>query len=256
MGIDVTQRDATRNQSTADYEQKKIFIFDNRFEEGSFKNISGAVINLVAGMPVARSAGTYEKATVVFPAAGLTAGQTIIFAGLTYTSTGVTTQAQLAAAFANLLVGATTGAGVATGAYSGALAAFTTGAVITNSTVVFTNIATGDTANLVQTGTGAASAITIVAGSTAIANGFIPVTSGTLANTIGIAANEGVIELSINEAADINIGTKGTIDGNKLTLPAGVTLNTIVGSKNYRDILEGLGFHVDISATEHTTFDN
>ena len=54
----------------------------------------------------------------------------------------------------------------------------------------------------------------------------------------------------------INIGTKGTIDGNALTLPTGVTLNTMVGDKTLGDVLEGIGFHVDTSTVEHTDFDN
>jgi len=256
MGVDVTQRNANRKQSIADYEQKKIFLFDNRYEVGDYKNTSVAEITLKTGMLAARSTGTYEKATVIFNPAGLTATQTVILAGLTYTSTGVTTQAQLAAAFANLLAGATTGAGTATGTYSGTLANFTTSGVTSGSTVVFTNIAIGDTTNLAQTGTGAASTITIVAGSTAIANGFIPVTSSNLADVIGVVALDGSVTLAVNSFMTTNIGTKGTVDGNGLVLPSGVTLQTIVGAKTLRDILEGIGLHVDISGTEHTEFDN
>lgn len=40
MSIDVTQRNSTRNQSTADFEQKKIFLFDNRFSNGTLKNLT------------------------------------------------------------------------------------------------------------------------------------------------------------------------------------------------------------------------
>lgn len=256
MGMQVTQRNVNRNQSTADYEQKKIFLFDNRYEEVVFVNKTGAELDIVAGIPVVRDSGTYEKATVLFPAAGLAAAETFILAGLTFTSTGVTTQAQLAAAFANLLVGATTGAGTGQGTYSGALANFTTGPVVTNDTVVFTNIAVGDTTNLVKTGTGPAPTITIVAGSTAVANGVVIAALGTAADVIGITAHEGEITLPINGFTDINIGVKGTIDGQKLTLPAGLALNTLVGNKNFRDILETVGFHVDTDSTEHTNFDN
>lgn len=257
MGMEVTQRNVNRNQSTADYEQKKIFLFDNRYEEVVFSNKTGAELKIVAGMPVVRDSGTYEKATVVFPSAGLTASQTYILAGLTFTSTGVTTQAQLAAAFANLLVGATTGAGTGQGTYSGTLANFTTGPVITNNTVVFTNVAVGDTTNLAKTGTGPApDSLTIVAGSTAVANGVLIGTSANAADVIGITAHEGEITLPINGFANINIGVKGTIDGQKLTLPSGLLLNTIVGNKNFRDILETVGFHVDTDSTEHTNFDN
>jgi hypothetical protein len=256
MGMSIDQRISNRNQSIADYEQKKIFIFDNRYEEVVFTNKTGAELTIVAGMAVVRDSGTYEKATVVFPVAGLTAAQTFILAGLTFTSTGVTTQAELAAAFANLLVGATTGAGTGKGTYSGTLANFTTGPVVSNSTVVFTNIAVGNTTNLAKTGTGPDPAITVVAGSTAVANGVVIATSSNLADVIGITAHEGEIVLPINGFANINIGVKGTVDGQKLTLPDTVLLTTLVGSKNFRDILETVGFHVDTDSTEHTNFDN
>lgn len=255
--ITVTQRGVTRNQSTADYELKKIFIWDNHFVEGVFKNTTDAILeSWGSGRLVARSAGTYEVATVVFSATPLSAGQTVILGGLTYTSTGATTRAELAAAFANLLDGATTGAGTATGSYSGALTGFTTGPVISGTTVVFTAVATGNTTNLAQTGTGAAAAITIVAGTAAIATGLIPVTSGNLADVIGVSALEGTVDIGIDQSLNINYGTKGTIDGNALTLPSGVTLETVVGAKTLRDILESLGLHVDTSSVDNTKFDN
>ncbi|HMI01624.1 MAG TPA: hypothetical protein VK541_04035 [Pedobacter sp.] len=256
MGVDVTQRNATRNQSTADYELKKIFIFDNRFVEGVYKNTTGSQLTLVSGMLVARAAGTYEEASVVFSATPLAAGETVILGGLTYTSTGATTTAQLAAAFANLDAGATTGGGTATGTYSGALTGFSSGPVTNGNTVVFTATATGNTTNLAQTGTGAASTITITPGGTAVASGVIPVTSGNLANVIGVAAIDGSVVLENSESANMNYGTKGTIDGNSLVLPAGVTLDTIVGAKTLRDVIESLGLHVDTSTVDHTKFDN
>jgi len=252
----ITQRNATRNQSTADFEVKRIFLFDNRFVEGVFKNTSGSDLTIKTGMLVARAAGTYEQASVLFNATSLAAGETVILGGLTYTSTGVTTQAQLAAAFANLAAGATTGAGTATGSYSGALTGFSTGAVQGGNTVVFTATATGNTSNLAQTGTGPASTITITQGTTAVANGLIPVTSGTLANTIGVAAVDGEVLLANAESLNINYCTKGNIDGLQLVLPAGVTLETVVGAKTLRDVLESLGLHVDTSTVENTKFDN
>lgn len=254
--IDVTQRSATRNFSTADYEVKRIFIFDNRFVEATFRNNSGDVLVLLSGMLVARDAGTFEKATVVFSATPLSAAQTVILGGLTFTSTGATTREQLANAFSNLAVGATTGPGAALGTYSGTLTNFSTGDVVNGTTVVFTATARGNTTNLVQTGTGAAAAITIVAGVGATANGVIPVTSATLADVIGVSALEGSVSLADAATLAINYGSKGTIDGNRLTLPAGVTLDTAVGAKTLRDKLEDLGLHVDTSTVEQTKFDN
>jgi propanediol dehydratase large subunit len=54
MSNTVTQRKVTRNQSTADYEIKRIFVFDNRFENGIYKNNAETDADLVAGMLVAR----------------------------------------------------------------------------------------------------------------------------------------------------------------------------------------------------------
>lgn len=125
-------------------------------------------VNAILGSPGIATqsavAGTFETASVLFSATPLSAGQTVTLAGLTYTSTGATTQAQLAAAFANLANGATTGAGTGTGTYSGALTGYATGAVITSTTVVFTATTTGNQPNLTQSGTGAAATITITAG--------------------------------------------------------------------------------------------
>jgi hypothetical protein len=147
--MDVTQRNATRNQSTADYESKRIFIFDNRFVEGVFKNTTVGSYSLKHGELVARS--------------------------------------------------------------------------LTD------------------------------------ANGFIPVTADNIADVIGIAKIDGgPVVLAASATANINIGTKGTIDGNLLVLPAGITLNSVPvdGTKTLRDILEGIGFHVDTSTVDNTKFDN
>jgi hypothetical protein len=68
---------------------------------------------------------TRGTATITLPA--LTAGQSFTLGGLTYSSTGNTTAAQLAQAFGNLSHGATTGAGTATGSYTGTFTGFNTG---------------------------------------------------------------------------------------------------------------------------------
>jgi len=255
MPVSVTQRNATRNQSTADYEVKRIFVFDNRFVEANFKNNSGANLDLQAGLLVCRDTGTYETASVAFSATPLSAGQTVILGGLTYTSTAATTQAQLAAAFANLEVGATTGAGTATGTYSGALAGWATGPVVGGNTVVFTSTTTGNVTNLAQTGTGASSVITTVPGSTAVANGVVAATSGNLANLVGVSAYPGITTLTPDDVVLINYGTKGTIDPNYLVFPAGVTLDTLVSGRNVRDLLENIGLHLE-PGVENTKFDN
>lgn len=252
----VIQRNVTRNQSTADFLEKRVFVFDNRFVEAIYKNTTGADLTLETGMLVARALGTYESAYVLFNATPLSAGQTVILGGLTYTSTAATSQSQLAAAFANLDAGATTGAGTVTGAYSGSLTGFSTAGVVGGNSVVFTATATGNATNLAQTGTGAASTITVTAGVTTSANGVIPVTSANLADTIGIVKSDSAFLLNNSDSLAINYGTKGTIDGNMLVLPAGVTLETVVGNKTLRDVLESLGLHVDTSSVELTNYDN
>ena len=146
MPLDITQRNATRNQSTADYNLSRIFIFDNRFVEGIFKNTSGATADHQGCMLVARS--------------------------------------------------------------------------------------------------------------TAVVDGLIPVTTLNLADVIGVSAYDGTVSLANNATANINYCSKGTIDGTMLILPATVTLNTVVGNKTLRDVLESLGLHVDTSAVDNTKYDN
>lgn len=53
----VDQRNVTRNQSTADYSVKKIFIFDNRYKFVQFSNPSGGgaeAVEIESGMLVVR----------------------------------------------------------------------------------------------------------------------------------------------------------------------------------------------------------
>lgn len=254
MGVQITQRGQTRNQSTADFLESHIFIFDNRYQTGLLKNNTTGSLTFQSGIFVARAAGTYETATVTFVA--LTTGQTMILGGLTYTSTGATTGAQLAAAFANLDAGATTGAGTATGTYSGTLTGWATGPA-SGAVVVFTALTPGNVSDLAATGTGTAPSIVIVQGTSATASGLIPVTSSNLANIVGIARIEGSVAVNPSESLQVNYCTHGTVDGNLVILPSGVTWNTVV-STNFEllDIVEGLGIHVDLTSVENTKYDN
>lgn len=147
----VTQRGATRNQSTADYQTKHAFIWDNRFQTGIFKNTTGGSFTLQPLMLIARS--------------------------LT------------------------------------------------------------------------------------VANGLIPVTftdlsTNNLADIIGIASHEGDIVLANNATANITYCNEGSVDANLLVLPAGVTLNTVVGNKVLRDVIASLGIDLDNTTVEMTKFDN
>jgi hypothetical protein len=144
--INVNQTNVTRNQSTATYEKKKVFIFDNRYIEGNIYNAS-------------------EEDPIVFKPFSLVRRNT-------------------------------------------------------------TN------------------------------NHFIPAISGaTLADVIGISTNDSDITVEAEGTAYINVCTKGTIDSQYLSLPSGVTLDTTVGNKKLRDVLEAIGFHFEVGV-EHTKFDN
>ena len=257
MNIYATQRGATKNQSTVDYLVQGIFTFNNRYNAGTFINNLGESLAAQNGILVVRNSGSYETASVLFSATALTAGQTVIIGGLTYTSTAGTTQAQLAAAFANLAVGATTGAGTATGTYSGALAGYSTGDVYNGTHVTFTATTVGNKTDLTATGTGAAPTFTIVNGTAGVVGGFSPATSANLANVIGIlkTTDDSVTTMADAATTAANYCVSGDIDASMLYLPIGVTLDTVVGSKSLKDILTSLGFHLN-NVTEMTKFDN
>lgn len=257
MAIYATQRNATRNQSTVDLYRQEIFTYGNRFGNGVFINNIGESILAKDGILVVRNSGTFETATAKFVA--LTTGQTMIIAGLTYTSTAASTAAQVAAAFANLAVGATTGAGTTTGTYSGALTGYATGAVSGASLdkVVFTASTVGNKTDLTATGTGTGTSptFTIVGGTSGVDEGFSPATSATLANVIGILKIEGENTMVDGASLSANYALQGDIDASLLILPLGVTLDTVVGSKALKDVLTALGFILN-NVTELSKFDN
>lgn len=254
--IYTNQRNATRNQSTVDYSIDNVFLYGNRYANGILVNNIGEELNAQSGILVVRNSGSFETASVKFSATSLSAGQTIIIAGLTYTSTAVTTQAQLAVAFANLAVGATTGAGTATGTYSGALTGYSTGAVVSDDIVVFTASTVGNKTDLVQTGTGAAvTSITVVNGTTGIDEGFSPATSANLASIIGVLRIDGSVVLANSSSVSACYALSGDIDAGLLVLPVGVSLDTVVSGKALKDILTALGFVLK-NVTELTKFGN
>lgn len=255
MSIYATQRGATRNQSTVDYSLQNVFTYGNRYGKGTFINNLGETLEAQDGILVVRNAGSFETATVKFNAAGLTAGQTQILAGLTYTSTAVTTQAELAAAFANLAVGATTGAGTATGTYGGALTGYSTGAVLFDDTVVFTASTVGAKTDIADTGTGADPTITVVNGTSGVDEGFSPATSANLASIIGILKIDGTVTMLDADSVTANYAISGDIDAGLLIMPVGVTLDSIVSGKSLKDVLTALGFVLN-DVTEMTKFDN
>ncbi|MFB9887862.1 beta strand repeat-containing protein [Balneatrix alpica] len=147
-------------------------------------------------------AGVTETASVKFSA--LTAGQTLIMGGLTFTATVDMTAAEAAAAFANLVNGtlpaagdSQAGASAAKGTYTGIFTGWTSGAV-SGDTVVFTSTtANTDVANLANTGTGTAT-VTTTAGSAATAakDGVLGVINGTV--TIDDNATASITTVSVD----------------------------------------------------------
>jgi hypothetical protein len=61
MSIEATQRDATNNQSTVDFLSSNIFLFDNRFQGGVFKNTTGAEGTFKNGSLVLRDTTTANQ---------------------------------------------------------------------------------------------------------------------------------------------------------------------------------------------------
>lgn len=187
-----------------------------------------------------------ETGSALFVA--LTAGQTLIVGGLTFTAGAAgTTAAQTAAAFANLTTGATQGNSVL-GTYQGAVTGWTSGAAST-ATVLFTSTAAGNVADLAFTGTGTAPTLTLVQGVAAvaaagvggIANGAITIAdvnygSATKAGTITTATLSNFTTANVNDNALTTLSvTNGTgniiIDNSGLTTATNKTLNLAISGQ-------------------------
>ncbi|QHJ82250.1 MAG: hypothetical protein [Caudoviricetes sp.] len=62
--MEINQRNATRNQSTVDYSTSKLFIFDNRYKEGTYINSTAGVQTHERGTLMVRDAqGRLTNAT-------------------------------------------------------------------------------------------------------------------------------------------------------------------------------------------------
>ena len=105
---------------------------------------------------------------------------------------------------------------------------------------------------------GTLASVSLKAGQLVVRNGanVSLATDSNLEDVVGITAYEGESTLEANGTKNINICTKGTIDGTALSLPENVTLETAVGNKTLSDVLEGLGFHIDTSTIENTKIEN
>lgn len=99
---------------------------------------------------VAGTGSAYEAATVAFN--DLAAGGYVTVGGLTFTSNDAMSASDVAAAFANLLTGATTGPSTGLGSYSGTMTGWSTGAQSANK-LTFLASSFGDVTDLTSAGT-------------------------------------------------------------------------------------------------------
>lgn len=90
-----------------------------------------------------------------------------------------------------------------------------------------------------------------------IADTIIPAIAGaTLANIIGVLfLSEDSITLAAGAVANVNYCIEGDVDGGLLSLPATVTLDTVVGSKAVKDLLTDIGIFAK-GVTEIAKTDN
>lgn len=80
-----------------------------------------------------------------------------------------------------------------------------------------------------------------------LADTIIPAIAGaTLANVIGVLYVDGPLTLANGATANVNYCISGDVDGGLLTLPATVTLDTVVGAKALKDILTDLGIVTNV----------
>lgn len=129
--------DADNTLSTDDRnDSSRVRITDNGSDVFT---IPGAVTQFKTALPYLESINNpaaVESAELSFYP--MTEGQSITIAGLTYTANTQMTADEVAGAFSNLADTATTGSGTATGAYTGTLSDWTSGAVSDGNKLVFT----------------------------------------------------------------------------------------------------------------------
>ena len=179
--------------------------------------------------------GVTEENSLTFPA--MSKGQTITVAGLTYTATVANSGAEVADAFANLAVGATTGSSNK-GTYSGTLTGFKSGPRLASSNVTFTSgtnfsnvtdiaVSSGTTISggtialspTVSTTSGASGGGIVLAGTATFSkSGTLSVVAGgpTSVTSATYTLDDGqILDLNVNSAVTIAAGVV-TIDKTKL----------------------------------------
>lgn len=128
--------DSDNNLSPSDEgDPSRIRVTDNGSKVFSIPNVNTQFQTALPYVTTEVTPTTVEADTLKFYP--MTEGQTLTVAGLTYTANTVMTESQVAAAFSNLADGAVTGSGTGTGAYSGALTNWSSGAVGNDREVVF-----------------------------------------------------------------------------------------------------------------------
>ena len=80
-------------------------------------------------------------------------------------------------------------------------------------------------------------------------------TASNLADVLGITFMDTTVLADNAATVSIDYAIRGDIDGGLLQLPANVTLDTTVGNKALRDVLNDLGF-VIFTVQEQTKIDN
>lgn len=176
-----------------------------------------AVAGAAAVPTVVGSLNQTELAAITFGNQGLTAGQSVTIGGLKYTSVGVTTKAQLAAAFASLAAGTTaataqTAADTANGANVGTFTgtfttAYSTSAVVAGVVTATSVTPNANVADLVYTDASGALKVVETQGSA-----FAAANAGSAA----VAAVNGVIGGAVN-----------IIDKNAASLTAANTIKSV-----------------------------
>lgn len=253
MGVQVTTRNNTRNQLTVDFQVKRFCIFNNEFIKAVLKNNTGVSATFSGGMFVARDTSVTDQ---VLPLTGNIGAPVIpvlsvvvatsTFSATTYyiKQTAITPYGESPASpeASQAISGTTQSIGVA-------------GTVVPGATGYKTYIGTSAggegqwfasvTPNITLTSpTGTA--------------GTVPITdsTGNLANAIGILLLENSVTLASNATTAGSIVINGIIDSTMLVYPLNTTPNTVVGSKVFKDVINGLGFKLDETTVDNTKFDN
>lgn len=204
--------------------------------------LSGFATGVAAGSTV--SAKSVTSSDVTF-STGVTAGQTVTIGGLTYTPTADATKEQIAAAFASLANGATTGPSTALGTYTGTLSGFSTG-VVNGSTVIADSSTTGDVTDIQTLGTAV----------TGLDFGTVLQTSANAAltvNGVAVTSSTNSIEGAIS-GATLNLSTVTTtpltLNFSRDTTNVKAKLQTLVTA--YNDAISMLNVVSDPKSTVET----